>query len=368
MDKSIYLNTPYFTVAYNHDAKALEEYAKLGASEIWAGVYLPGESLFGSGRFQSSGIDKKVTYEDLGKDFLKAKALGMNTTFLLNPGCSGNVEFSEKGIDELKKIAEFLEKYKVDYITLAQPFLTKVFKKISPQVKIKISSHYNVNSMGKFKLLLDDLDADIVVVSQFANKNFRLLKKITKRWDPSRFEVMCTVPCIMGCPIRNWHAQFYGHSTNTPNEEYIPPYVPCLAESHHSKNIALTAMFVRREDINYYQRLGINTFKIGERRDPTENNINCVKYYTCNIDDYNPFFKKSKILNKMNLKAMDGFYDKFFNEECDGTEYDCHDCNYCDEYAEKVFSHNENDVKELGIPPTKEYFDKIFLKKWLDKF
>jgi collagenase-like PrtC family protease len=364
----IYLKTPYFAMAYNHDPSCMETYAKLGISEIWAGVYMPGKSNFGSGRFQKTSFDKIIDYDNLGKDFEKAKSLGLNLSFLLNPACSGNVEFTKQGMKEIKLIASFLKDYKVDYITLGQPFLAKAFKKLSPDTKIKLSSHYNCNSIGKFKFLLDDLDIDIVIVSQFANKNFRLLKKITQTWNPERFEIMCTVPCIMGCPIRNWHAQFYGHSTLLEDEDYIPPYVPCLSETHHNKNIAVSAMFVRREDIKYYQRIGINKFKIGERRDPTESNIKCAEYYTNEISDYIPFFRKSKVLNKINLKAMDGFYDYFFDEKCDGTKYNCHDCNHCDEYAEKVFTHTKKDIEELGIPETKEYFNNILLKKWLDKF
>lgn len=368
MDKNIFLEKPYFTAAYNHDPACLEEYAKAGISEIWAGIYMPEKSLFGSGRFQKTSIDKEINLDDLGNDFLKANELGLKTTFLLNPACSGNAEFTEEGIAELKKVAAFINKYKVDYITLGQPFIVKVFKKLCPEVKIKFSSHYNANSLGKFKFLLDDLDVDVAVVSQFANKNFKLLKEITKRWDPSRFEIMCTVPCIMGCPMRNWHAQFYAHSVKTPDKDFIPPYIPCLAEPHHNKNIAVSASFVRRDDIKYYQKLGINIFKIGERRDLSENNINCAKYFTCNLEDYNPFFRKSKALSKMNLKALDGFYEKFFNEECDGTKYNCQDCEVCEEYGKKVFSYTEEDVKKLGIPPTKQYFDDILLKKWLEQF
>jgi len=367
-EKSLYLKEPYFTAAYNHDPACLDEYKKTGIKEIWAGVYIPEKSVFGSGRFQRASTDKIVDYEDLGKDFEKAKKLGLNTSFLLNPACSGNVEFTKKGMKEIKEIARFLKDYKVDYITLSQPFLSKAFKKLAPLTKIKLSSHYNTNSYGKFKFLFDDLDIDIVIISQFANKNFRLLKKITSVWDPERFEIMCTVPCIAGCPMRNWHAQFYGHSVSVEESDHLPVTVPCLAESHHNKNIAVSAMFVRREDIKYYQKIGINKFKIGERRDPTENNINCAGYYMNKIDDYVPFFRKSKLLNNMNLKAMDGFYEVFFNEKCSGTEYNCHECGICEDYGEKVFSYTKDDLLKLGIPETKKYFNDILFKKWLDKF
>ena len=228
---------------------------------------------------------------------------------------------------------------------------------MAPGVRIKLSSHYNCNSLGKFKFILDDLDIDVLIISQFANKNFWLLKKAVNLWNPERFEVMCTVPCIMGCPMRNWHAQFYGHSVSLEDADYIPTFVPCLAEYHHNKNIAVSAMFIRREDVDYYKRLGINKFKIGERRDPTENNIKCAQYYLGLIDDYIPFFRKSKVLNKINLKALDGFYEPFFDEKCDGTEYNCKECSHCDDYGQKVFTHSDKDVEALRIPDTKEYFE-----------
>lgn len=368
MYKDIYLKKPYFTIAYNHDSSCLEEYSKIGVDEIWAGVYLPDSSMFGSGRFQRTSMDKSFGYDELGKDFEKAKKLGLKTSFLLNPACSGNVEFSKEGMKEIKMIAGFLKDFKVDYITLSQPFLSKAFKKLAPNTKIKMSSHYNTNSYGKFKFLLDDLDIDIVVISQFANKNFKLLRKVTSNWGPERLEIMCTVPCVMGCPMRNWHSQFYGHSTSLEDADYLPTIPPCLAESHHNKNVAVSAMFVRREDIRYYQELGINKFKIGERRDPSENNINCAKYFTNTLHDYVPFFTKSKILNKMNLAALDGYYDVFFNEKCSGTEYNCKECNICGEYAEKVFTHSKDDIEKLKLPESKDFFNDILFKNWLEKF
>lgn len=363
-----YLMKPYFALAYNHDQSSLEEIAKVGVSEIWAGVYMPGQSNFGSGRFQRTSVDKVVNYDDLGKDFLIAKNLGIKTSFLLNPACTGNKEFTLAGMKEIKEIARFLNRYQVDYITIAEPFLSMPFKKLAPNTRIKLSSHYNVNNLGKMKFLFDDLNIDLIIVSQFANKNFRLLKKAVKQWSPEKFEVMCTVACIAGCPMRTWHGPFAGHSVDVSDQDFLPLNMPCLAETHNSKTKALTSMFVRREDVQYYQQIGINKFKIGERRDNKEENLKTARYYLQHDDQCNPFFKKSKVLNKMNLKAMDGFYDKFFNEECDCTEYDCHACSHCDDYAEKVFTHSESDIQELKIPESKEYFQTILFKKWMDRF
>lgn len=362
-----YREQPYIAAAYNHDRSCLEQYAALGIDEIWAGVYMPGKCLFGTGRLQRENTDRTVTYEELGEDFAEAKRLGIRTTFLLNPACTGNVEFTNEGMSELAHIIAFLRKYRVDHITISQPFLTRVFKRICPEVAVKISSHYNVDSIGKFRFMFDQLGADLVIVSQFANKNFRLLRQAVKRWDPSRFEIMGTVPCMAGCPYRSWHAQFYGHSNALPAGDHVPVPVPCLAMNHHNPSVAISAMFVRREDLHYYQQLGINKFKVGERRDPTQNNLACLRYYAGEQTDYVPFFRRSPALNKMNLAALDGFYDKFFNEECDCMQFDCRDCDHCSSYARKVFTFTDDDIAKTRIPDVPEYFDTVLTGKWVQQ-
>lgn len=364
---------PYFTAAYNGDSSCLEEYKKCGVEEIWTSVNLP-QCVFGSGRLKYS-FEEKIGYDQLGKDFRQAKQLGLKTSFLFNPACTGNKEFTPEGMNEIMDIAEFVNTYEVDYIVLGQPFLINAFRRLCPDVRYKISSHYNCNNIGKFELLLEYLNYDVVTVSQFANKNFRLLREVVGKWDPDRLEIMCTVPCIMGCPYRTWHSTFTAHGNELPNEYYLPiPDHPCSYDTYTHKNIAVSAMFVRNKDISYYQKLGINKFKIGERQYMSEKNIECVRYYTGNTDNgflpmiftSNKYLSLLSLLKRVNLEAMDGFYDKFFNEECDGTKYNCNDCDHCMTYADKVFEYHEDIVKSREITEPKEFFSRWYFRKYFN--
>lgn len=361
---------PNLTVAYNMDYDCLEKYKECGIDEIWASTNIP-SSLFGSGRIFFDGEDKIVTFEELGSHFTQAKKLGIKTSFLFNSPCTGNKEFEKEGMLEIRDIAKFVNRYHVDFITLSQPFLIPVIRKLCPDTKIKISSHYNCNNIGKFEFLLDTLNVDVLIVSQFANKNFKLLREVTKRWDPGRFEIMCTYPCVSNCPYRLWHAQFVGHGNNLTGEDYIPKEIyPCTFDIIHNLNIAISAAFIRQEDLKFYQELGINKFKIGERKDTSENNINTIKYYLNQMEpDFVPpsLFRRfiDTIFEKIDLKAMDGFYEKFYNEECDGMKFNCNDCNHCLDYGEKVFKYKD-DINLKRIPDNKEFFSNVFLKKYTD--
>ena len=162
---------PFLAVAYNCDYDCLEQYKKLGVAEIWASVSIPSSS-FGSGRIFFKE-DEEMVYEELGRHFTQARRLGLKTSFLFNPPCTGNREFSEAGMQEIVNIAKFVNRFEVDFITICQPFLVTAFRKLCPDTKIKISSHYNCNNIGKFEFLLDTLDFDIVIVSQVLRFHIR---------------------------------------------------------------------------------------------------------------------------------------------------------------------------------------------------
>ena len=361
---------PYIAAAYNMDIECLEKYREYGVAEIWASVNFP-SSLFGSGKIFFKEYNE-MAYEELGQHFTRARELGMKTSFLFNPPCTGNKEFEKEGMREVIKIAKFLNRYEVDFITLCQPFLITAFRKLCPGTKIKLSSHYNCNNIGKFEFLLNTLDFDIVIVSQFANKNFNLLREVTRRWDPDRLEVMCTFPCIANCPYRLWHSQFVAHGNVLPDEEYVPKEIyPCTFDIIHDAGIAISSMFIRKEDMKFYRELGINRFKVGERKDSTENNINTVKYFTGRMDpDFVPpsLFRRflGSIYEEIDLRAMDGFYEKFVSGECDGMKFNCRDCDHCLKYARKVFKYKKG-INLKTIPHNKEFFTQLFLKKYVGK-
>lgn len=361
---------PYLAAAYNMDLRCLHEYKNCGIDEIFAGASFP--TNFGSGRLIH--LYEPILYDKLGEHFQEAKRLGIKTTFLFNPACSGGKEWKPEGMHEIINVARFLNAFTVDYLVLSHPFLVNVFRRLCPDLKIKISSHYNVDNISKFKLFLECLDVDVVTVSQFANKNFTLLRTVVEAYGPHRLEILCSVPCIAGCPFRAWHAMSFAHANEADivfrrqDSELKEHFPPCLFEMALHPNVLMSSMFVRREDLKYYQDLGINRFKIGERMYPTAHNIACARYYSHKMrkpsKQFIDFLFRSRVA-EADLMAMDGFYEPFFNGDCDGTKYNCDDCGHCSDYSTKVFEIKKELLQLSNENYQKDYFGKY--ARYLEK-
>jgi collagenase-like PrtC family protease len=323
---------PYLSVAsHANNTSALAAYKEAGADEIF---FSPG-SLFGSGRC-GSATRQAVTDDSVAQHLTEAKRVGLGTTLLLNPLCSGNLEFTTEGAQAILQICNWINEYEVDWITVANPWFVAVFKEFCPSVKVRISSHYNCDNLGKFHLFLEDLGVDQVIVSQFANKDFNLLREVTKRWGGERLEIMCTVACITGCAYRNWHNPATGHTA-----QHDLPYEcnhPCHTDISLDANVAVSSFFVRPQDLHFYQEIGINSFKIGERFAAPELNVDCIRYFRGN----GPKSALSQLLwpkgtvVDVDPDELDGFYEIFASGQCDGKKVACHDCGHCGHYAEKA--------------------------------
>jgi len=342
---------PDFAAAYNLDRRCLPVYRKCGIKEIFAGINFP--TIFGSGRVRHG--NRPVSYEELGRHFSEARRLGLKTTFLFNPACTGSKEWTAAGMNEIAHIVRFINRHPVDYLVVAQPFFANVFRRLCPSVKIKLSAHYNVNDMGTLDFALRRIGVDVVVISQFANKNFRFLREAVETFGPERLEILCSVSCIAGCPYRAWHLQAMAHVRDMDPDLVSPAMgdlLPCCADKVRNPHMMMSSMFIRREDLSYYRKLGINRFKIGERMAGTACNNAFVRYYTGKVRK--PPRQMIEIMfrgcvDQVNFDAMDGYYEKFFRGECDGTRYDCTECDHCSKYARRVFGINPKLKRK--VPP-----------------
>jgi collagenase-like PrtC family protease len=240
--------------------------------------------------------------------------------------------------------------------------LANAFRRLCPSVKIKLSGHYNIDDIGKLDFALRKIGVDVVVISQFANKNFRFLRQAVEKYGPDRLEILCSVTCIAGCPYRQWHLQAMAHVGDMDinlRTAAIGAILPCCADKLKKPHMLMSSMFIRREDILYYRKLGISRFKIGERMAGTACNNAFAKYYTGKVRK--PPRQMIEIMfrgcvDEANLEAMDGYYEKFFQEECEGTRYDCTECDHCSKYARSVFRINSKLRRKIPADHHKGYY------------
>lgn len=358
------MTTSYFSAICHPEPAYTEACLKHDIREIRCG--LPGTSIFQTKARTDLSDDTDLCMDMLERQFAFAEKAGLKTNFMMHDACTGNQEFTSRGLSEIALLIDFFKRYRVDFVTISQPFLTNVIRNACPDIRIKISSGYDCADMGKFEFLLENLSVDAVVVSPMANKNFRLLKQVCDRWGSDRVEIECCEPCIMGCPYRCWHCQYLSHSKIVDSVDFAPQVDPCAADILHHRHVGMSAMFVRREDLDYYRKLGIFRFNIGSPGDSFQEAVECIRYYAGEGDEgFVPAYLKRKFphYSRIDLRMMDGFYDKFFEGECDGTRYNCTDCDHCSKYAEQVFI-DPLKWHEKVLPPPAEFFASLYFSKY----
>ncbi|MBN1760785.1 MAG: U32 family peptidase [Chitinispirillaceae bacterium] len=198
----------------------------------------------------------------------EAHRRGLMFNYLINTTCIGNREFTRHGYRRIRWLLDWLADMGVDRITLAMPFLVELVKKHYPNFGITVSTQAGVNSLEKVQLW-ENLGADTITLSHVEmNRNFREIRRITAN-STCAVQLIVNMICKRGCPFVTLHGNFNAHSsqsgtkTNRYNMDYY--FVSCLARNFSDPVSIIKSNWIRPEDVELYEGLGIKKFKIVER-------------------------------------------------------------------------------------------------------
>lgn len=326
----------------------------------------PGESM-GGGRVVGDKI-KNGEYHDIIKAICISKK---SFNYLFNGMNYLNQEFTIHFKKAFYKKIDKLCRLGVDMITLSNPFLIKFAKNEFPHLKISLSVINKVDNL-KSLLMWEEYGVDHVTLSKDINRNIQLLKKMIGK-SKIKIQLIVNDPCLPGCCLNTYHNQIVCNaSLKLFNKDiYQPSYCTSECRSimmNDSANI-IRANWIRPEDITRYESIGVNWFKLVDRKQSiawikrvTKSYID--RKYNGNLSDLMSFFALNKnngmldddknikeikcneinwITMPQNMKIhfrfkpyinnrkLDGFIEKFFTASCD--QHACEDCNYCKRYA-----------------------------------
>jgi len=328
-------------------------------SKIRADVQIYGAlpvSLMGSG---GSGPDIPLMTTGQAEDYIaSAQSSGLTFNYLLNAPCLNNLEWREESHRELITYLEWLESIGVDSVTVAIPFLLEIIKKRFPRLKVEVSTIAHVNSVARAQHF-ESLGADTIMLDYNINRDFDLLESIRSSVD-CELGVLTNTLCLYQCPYEYYHNNTLGHASqsgNMLNGHYVD-YCSfrCSLSRYDDPAQFIKARWIRPEDLDIYQQMGMDFFKIGGRSMPTDWIVNVAKAYAemkyeGNLYDLlNPLAPKTAnaassmsseqaaVLSSLpdvhiDNQALDGFADFFRNQNCLAG---CGQCNYCQEIADKV--------------------------------
>lgn len=265
-------------VASNWDPALVEPLSKLGTVNEVFGV-LPATTV-GSGRPGSTV--SKMTPEQAEEYIRLAHSGGLKFDYLLNASCMGNMEWDEDTHEELLRHLDWISNSGVDSVTVTIPYLVELVKKQFPQLKVRVSTIAHVNSVNRAKFF-ESMGADSITLDFNINRDFRLLKAI-KNAVSCELNLVLNDACLYQCPFRYYHYNSISHSTQSynPLKGFYVEYhtIRCTIERYSDLSQFIKSRWIRPEDIEVYEDVGIDSFKISGRSMSTEWILNAAQAYS----------------------------------------------------------------------------------------
>jgi collagenase-like PrtC family protease len=307
--------------------------------------------------------------------------------YLLNSACLNNREWTRKGQREINKLLDWLVDIKVDAVTVAIPYILELVKRRYPILKAFVSDLAYVDSADRAKAW-EDLGAQrITLFNVEVNRNFRLIEAIRKKVK-CELKLIANVNCLAHCPYYIYHGNLAAHASQSNHESknFVIDYCRLKCRSQQLHNIVdfIRSSWIRPEDVQVYENLGIDMLKIIDRGMTTENLLKIVKAYAeksyeGNLLDLFPDPKKSIIFDSANIlhkikfffhpfkinvlklrkfeglltnsvyvdnRKLDGFIQQLKSIDCE--KKDCEGCTYCYEVAQKAVKRNDAEIQQIG--------------------
>lgn len=367
------------SVPTNWDSELLEKLADYPVHDIYG---VSDKNIIGAGR--PAWALPSVSRKEIERHIKKIHSLGKTFTYLLNAPCLNNMEYNRKTRWKIIEYIKWINDIGVDYVSVTIPYLMEIIKNNFPKLKLKASTILHINSVQKAKFF-EMLGIDDVTVDFMINRDFRLLESI-KRSTKSEITLILNDVCLYQCPFRYYHYNIVGHSSQilNPFRGFYPDYctIKCIPIRLTSFKEILKIRWIRPEDINEYEKIGIDSFKISGRTHSTDWILRAVKAYLSREYDgnlldlidclessngglerrpfnirknrnfinyaltmpfrlcknyYNWYLIKDEMSKYIYIdnRKLDGFIDFFKKNDCLSS---CTSCDYCGRWANEVIS------------------------------
>lgn len=364
------------SLATNFDDNLIDEIKEYPIYEVYGKMK---NDFIGGGR-PNNGLHD-VEKDRFEKHVKKVRESGIKFNYLLNGSCLSNREQDIEWQNKFKVFLEYLSKVGVNALTVSNPFILQFIKKyFKEEFTVRVSTFACVDSYEKAKYW-EDMGADYICADFVKiNRDFDELKYMVDNLKTSKIEILVTNSCLKNCPMIYTHTTGLSHASGISNEK--TKYEDwglffCQKKELEDVSEYIKSPWVRPEDIIYYEKIGIENFKITERDFPTSELVKRVKAYTTRsfdgnlldliqghgvIEDKNLKLTKKDVNTRSDIyneikrvrglgttrecerhiyidnKKLNGFIKYFISGNCTGK---CKQCGYCDRIAKNCIRTNE---------------------------
>ena len=362
------INKTKFLVACNWDKELIKQLSKY-SSDI---KYIFGKSkadVFSGGRPMKEVHE--LEHRKKAEDYIKyAKTNNLEFNYLLN-GTELIEEFSKETTKKIHENLDWISGMGVKWVTVCNPRLAKIVNDNFSNLNINISIFAHIRTIRQIEFW-QRLGAKSINLDRELVRNTKQLKLLTKNTDVDLI-LLANDPCLLNCPYELYHDSSMSKNSVTGEKYYHYCSFTCMLEYISNPVEIIKSSFIRPEDINYYENIGIKNFKIVDRNRTTKFIVNAVnayvnREYNGNLIDlmsiYSSFDRKhekieqlSEELNeetidkfwkelpaivdiKLNNKDVSDLFDKIKNTNC--STVNCDTCKICNKYENKIIFNKNN--------------------------
>ncbi|MCW3136023.1 MAG: U32 family peptidase [Canidatus Methanoxibalbensis ujae] len=259
---------------------------------------------------------------------------------IVNPSCLGGYHLTYAGYNMLRWYFNELNRAEVDAVTVAEPYLVEMLREYPMEIVVSCVSHVDSPQKAVF---YEMLGADAITVDTNINRDFDVLRAI-KRVSHCRIRVIVNEGCIYKCPFRYAHFNLFSHVTasRSPLAEGRPDifsdyyFDRCISLRVRDPSQIIKSPWIRPEDLNHYEEIGIEDFKIAGRANTVAWILNAVRAYASREYDGNLIEildcpAELKYIFYVDNNALEGCMEKW--KKCNKM---CNECGYCADITKKV--------------------------------
>ena len=313
---------------------------------------------------------QKITKEYFEEYVKKALDAGIKFNYTMNspfPYLTKAELVSHK--EEIQEYVKWLEKIGVYRITIANPLMALIIREVS-NIELEVSTILQIKAISQIKYYHETFGINKFCCDVDKNRDRDFLKMAAKycRDNNLIFELLvnefCSVnlkdsKCSAPCPFRQ--SCYSCHAGNRTKEEAMLynnyPMQFCSTSRNTSGVEWLKARFIRPEDLDKYNDLGLDYFKVSGRTGTTEYLASIIEAYMSKefngnlIELWKPLEsiwndkteKETEIHDYINNKDLDGFINHWMQKNWECSNQICGTtCNYCNEFYEKNCNHKKS--------------------------
>jgi collagenase-like PrtC family protease len=186
----------------------------------------------------------------------------------LNSNDLGLHEYEPGYMERFRREVRDLLDLGVDGFVVALPALIEAIREDWPDVPISVSTFARIRTATQAEYFLR-LGARTIIIEE-ANRDFRLLKGLVRMG--AEVEVLVNQSCLPSCPYRAHHlnTSSLASQPEAPCPTFEYPILECGLEYVRDPSKIISGIFVRPEDLEVYEEVGVHRFKVSGRNRSTD--------------------------------------------------------------------------------------------------